>query len=96
MTTSVGQALLALIESDLATVGGQPLITLITGLKTDAGNQLKQAADIMAFTAAAPAAGLQLEVMVEQQLLQMAITKIQAYVASKTTPVVGGVGATVS
>ena len=37
-TTTPGQALLALLESDLATVGGAPLITLLTALQAAKGD----------------------------------------------------------
>jgi hypothetical protein len=87
-TTSPGQALLALIASDLATVGGQPLITLLQTWQKDAGNTLLQGAALLQFTASAPAAGITLEVEIEQQLLQLAITKVQSYLASKAAPTV--------
>lgn len=85
-TVSPGQALVNMIESDLATVGGTPLETLLMNLKSHAGSKLAQGADIIAFTAQAPAAGFQLELMIEQQLLTLAMAKVQAYIASKTAP----------
>jgi hypothetical protein len=83
---SVGQALLALLQSDLATVGGAPLISLITALSAAKGNTMMQQASILQFVAAAPTAGITLEIEVEQQLLQMALTQVQAFIASKTAP----------
>lgn len=82
-TPTLGQALVALIESDLATVGGQPLIALITALMGAKGNVLIQQGAILQFVAAAPTVGITLEVELEQQLLQVALTKIQAFIASK-------------
>jgi hypothetical protein len=88
MTTAVpsfGQALLAMLESDLATAGGTPLITLLTALQNAKGNVLLQQGAILQFVAAAPTVGITLEIQIEQQLLQDAITKVQAFVTSKTT-----------
>lgn len=88
MTTtapSLGQALLSMIESDLATVGGQPLITLFETLQNAKGNVLLQQAAILQFIASAPTLGITLEVEIEGQLLTLAIAKIQAVVA-KTAP----------
>lgn len=76
-----GQALLSMIESDLATVGGQPLITLLGTLQSAKGNVLLQQAAIMQFVASAPTMGITLEVQIEQQLLGLAITKLQALLA---------------
>ncbi len=84
MSSTIGQAILATIESDLATVGGQPLITLLTSLQKDAGNVLAQQADILAFVAAAPKLGITLELTIEQQLIAEAIAKIQAAVTAKS------------
>jgi hypothetical protein len=81
-----GQALLSLIESDLATVGGQPLLTLLTALQSAKGNILLQQGAILQFVAAAPTAGVTLEVEIEQQLLSLAITKVQTFIASKAAP----------
>lgn len=83
--TTVGQAVLAMIESDLATVGGAPLIGLLTALKSAQGNVLMQQAAVLQFIAAAPAAGITLEVEVEQQLLGLLIQKVQAFVAAKAS-----------
>jgi hypothetical protein len=80
---TAGQGLLALLESDLATIGGQPLIGLLTSLQSSKGNVLLQQAAILQFVAAAPTIGITLEVEVEQQLLGLLIQKVQAFVASK-------------
>lgn len=97
MTTSIGKALVALIESDLATVGGQPLISLMTTLQKSAGNRLLQGAAVAQFVAGAPAMGLTLEVEVEQQLLQMAITWLQGALSkAPPVPASGGIGGSVS
>lgn len=85
-TTSPGQALLALIESDLATVAGAPLVTLITALSSAKGNVLLQQGAILQFVAAAPTAGVTLEITIEQQLLADALAKVQAFIASKAAP----------
>jgi hypothetical protein len=82
-TQSVGQLILATLESDVASVAGSPIITLFTDWKAHAGNTLQQAADLLQFQAAAPGAGIALEIEVEQQLAQLVITKVQAYIASK-------------
>jgi hypothetical protein len=83
MSTTPGQALLAMIESDIATVGGSPLISLLTTLQSAKGNVLLQQAAIMQFVASAPTMGITLEVEIEGQLLSLAISKIQAFIASK-------------
>ena len=80
---SFGQALLSMIESDLATVGGQPLIMLLQTLQNAKGNILLQQAAIIQFIASAPTLGLTLEIDIEQQLLAMAIAKIQSVTAAK-------------
>ncbi len=85
-TTTPGQALLAMIESDIATVAGQPLITLLQTLSSAKGNVLLQQAAILQFVAGAPSMGITLEIEVEQQLLAAAITKIQAFQVAKAAP----------
>ncbi len=86
MSTSVGQALIAMLESDIATVGGPPLVTLITSLQAAKGNRLLQQGAVLQFVAAAPTAGITLEIEVEQQLLQAALTEVQAFIATKAVP----------
>lgn len=83
MSNGTGQALLGLITSDLLATGGAPLLTLLTNLKAHAGNGPLEAADILAFTATAPAAGLTFVVEIEQQLFGLAINKLQAYMNAK-------------
>lgn len=83
---SPGQAILALIESDLATVGGQPLISLLTSLQSAKGNVLLQQASILQFVAAAPTMGITLEVEIEGQLLQLAIAKVQGLIGKAPAP----------
>lgn len=75
-----------MLESDLATVGGQPLLALLTSLQAAKGNVLLQQGAILQFVAAAPTAGVTLEVAIESQLLQLAISKVQAFIASKAAP----------
>jgi hypothetical protein len=87
MSATPGQAFLALIESDLATVGGSPLVTLLGALSADKGNVLAQQAAILQFVAGAPAMGITLEIEVEQQLIALAIAKVQAFVAAKVAAV---------
>jgi hypothetical protein len=72
-----------MLESDLATVGGQPLITLLTALQAAKGNRLLQQGAVLQFVATAPTAGITIEVEIEQQLLQMALAEVQAFIASK-------------
>jgi hypothetical protein len=89
-TPTLGQALLAMLESDLATQGGAPLVTLLMALQGAAGNVLLQQGAILQFVAAAPTVGVKLEIEVEQQLLQLVLTKVQAFITAKTagtTPV---------
>lgn len=86
MTTSVGEAFVALVESDLVSVGGQPLVNLITSLQNDKGNVLAEQAAILGFAAQAPSLGITLEVELQQQLLQAAINKLQGALA-KAPPV---------
>lgn len=82
---TLGQSLLSMIESDLATLGGQPLLNLLTALQASKGNVLLQQAAILQFVATAPGVGIQLGVQVEQQLLQLAIDKVSAFISSRTS-----------
>lgn len=86
MSSSAGQAILALIESDLAVVGGPPLIGLLTSLQSAKGNVLLQQAAIMQFVATAPSVGITLGIEVEQQLLVILISKIQGFITSQQPP----------
>jgi hypothetical protein len=81
MTTSVGQAILGMLESDLDTVAAPQVITLLQNLATHKGNKIAQGADVVQFVATAPAAGLTLEAEVEAQLLQLGVRWIQSEVA---------------
>ena len=54
---SFEQWLLTTIQSDVLTIGGAPLLTLLTNLKAHAGNELMQGADWLQFLAASPACG---------------------------------------
>jgi len=74
-----------MIESDQATIGGQPLIGLLTALQSAKGNVLLQQAAILQFCATAPSVGINLEIEVEQQLLGLLIQKVQAFVVSKSS-----------
>lgn len=80
--TTTGQAILALIESDLAVVGGPPLIGLLTSLQSAKGNVLLQQAAIMQFVATAPSVGINLGIEIEQQLLGLLIAKIQGFLTT--------------
>jgi hypothetical protein len=82
-SVSVGQAILALVESDLAAVAGSPVLQFLEDCKAANGNLGLEAAALLKLEAAAPGAGIQLEVTVQQQLLQTAITKLQTYLAGK-------------
>jgi hypothetical protein len=86
MSTSVGQAFVAMIESDLATVGGAPLVAFIQAEIAAKGNFALQAANLLQFQAGAPAMGIALGVELEQQVLQLALGKVQAAIAAKTSP----------
>jgi hypothetical protein len=77
------QWLITTLEGDLITSGGAPLATLLTNLSAHAGNPALQATDLLAFDAAAPGAGLAFGITFEQQLLGLAIAKLQAAVAAK-------------
>lgn len=85
-TPTAGQALLAMIESDLAVAGGQPLLNFLEACKAANGNTGLEAVALLQLEAAAPAAGLQLEITVQQQLITLAITKLQTFLASKVAP----------
>jgi hypothetical protein len=89
MSTSVGQAFVALVESDLATVGGTPLVSFIQAEIAAKGNFALQAANLLQFQASAPTLGIQLGIELEQQILQLALGKIQAAIAAKTAPAPG-------
>ena len=86
-TTSTSQPfgnwLVSTLEADVAGTAGGPVVTLLTNWEAHAGNKLAQAADLLQFNAAAPGAGIALEVELEQQLLQLALSKVQAYMAAK-------------
>ena len=83
---SVGQAILAVIESDLASVAGAPLVSFLEDCQAANGNLALEAAALVKLEAAAPAAGIQLELTVQQQLLSLALGKLQSYIASKANP----------
>jgi len=83
-TPTAGQALIAMIESDLASVGGQPLIMFLTAIKAANGNLGLEGAALLQLEAAAPGAGIQLGLDIQMQLVNLALAKVQAYVAAKT------------
>lgn len=56
---------------------------LLQTLQNAKGNILLQQAAIIQFIASAPTLGLTLEIDIEQQLLAMAIAKIQSVTAAK-------------
>lgn len=91
MTTSVGQAILAVVQSDIASVAGAPLETFLEDVQAANGNLGLEAAALLKLEAAAPGAGIQLELAVQQQLVGFALSKLQAYIASKA-PSAGTVG----
>lgn len=84
-STSVGQAILAIVESDVANVAGSPLVTFLEDCQAANGNLGLEAAALLKLEAAAPAAGIQIELTVQQQLITFALGKLQTYLASKTT-----------
>ena len=84
-TTSVGQAILAIVESDIASVAGSPLVTFLEDCRAANGNLGLEAAALLKLEAAAPAAGIQIELTVQQQLITLALNKLQTYLAAKTT-----------
>lgn len=77
-TPSLGQTVLNFVKADLSSTAAVPVVTLLTNLKTHAGNRLMQAADVLQFVNTAPGAGLTLEAELEQQFLGLAIEWIQA------------------
>lgn len=83
--STIGQAILAIIESDLANVAGQPVLNLLTTLQASKGNLLMEAAAIQSFIGSAPALGLTLAAELEGQILELAIGKIKQYIAAKGT-----------
>ena len=87
---NLGQMVVSMIESDLTTAAGSSVITLLQNLQKHAGNGPAQAADILSFQAQAPGLGLTLAVEVEQQLLAIAIKKIQSAMTPAVTPAVSG------
>jgi hypothetical protein len=78
------QAILTVIQSDIASIAGQPLITLLNALKASNGNIALQQAAILQFIGEAPALGLQLGIEFETQAINWAIAKLQAYLAKPT------------
>jgi hypothetical protein len=80
------QWLITTLQADLIASGGAPLATLLTNLQAHAGNPALQAADFLAFDAAAPGAGLMFGIEFEQQLLGLAIAKLQTAMAAKAAP----------
>lgn len=82
-TESGWKAFLSMLETDVLTVGGVPLQTCITAMIAANGNLALEAAALLQFNAAAPAAGITLAVDVQNQLLQLALTKLQALMAAK-------------
>jgi hypothetical protein len=81
---TAGQAFLALITSDLATTGGAPLITFLESIQAAKGNLGLEAAALLQLEAAGPAAGISFLLEIQQQLVGLAITKLQGYLATKT------------
>lgn len=83
---TVGQAILAMIESDLLNTGGAPVLQFLEDCKAANGNLALEGAALLKLEAAAPAAGIQFEVQVQTQLINLAIAKLQGYISSKTAP----------
>ena len=86
--TSAGQAFLAMIESDLLTTGGAPLMAFFQADLAANGDKMKQAAALLQLIASGPAAGLTFLAELEGQLLGLAITKLQAAMAAKVAAAV--------
>lgn len=80
---TVGQAILAMIESDLAATGGAPVLQFLEDCKAANGNRALQAVALLKLEAALPAAGIQLEIQVEAQMINLAISWLQSYITSK-------------
>lgn len=85
MTTSVGQAILGVVESDIATVAGAPLLSFLQACQAANGNKALEAVAVVQLVAAAPAAGLNLEITVEQQLIALVTSKLTAFITAKAT-----------
>jgi hypothetical protein len=78
LTAQQGQALLALHESDLATVASAQIGRYLTAMRIAAGNPIAQQAAVLQLLADAAAAGMTLGV--EKQLAGMAVAGIQTWI----------------
>jgi hypothetical protein len=76
------QAVLAVVQADLAQQAG-PLVTFLQDIESADGNLGLEAAALLKLEGAAPAAGLMLGIQVQNQIVSFALTKLNAYIASK-------------
>ena len=76
------QAILTVIQSDIASVAGSPLINLLNSLKASNGNVALEEAAILQFIGEAPNLGLQLGIEFQTQAINWAISKLQAYLTA--------------
>jgi hypothetical protein len=82
MATSTGQAILAVIESDLLTAGGAPLINFVTAFGAAGGDPLKIAAAWVQLQGAVVGVLPSLEVTLSQQIAAALTAKLAAAIAS--------------
>jgi hypothetical protein len=82
MSTSTGQAIVAVLESDILTAAGQPLLTFLQNVKTNP-DPLNEAAQWIQLTGALVGSLPGLEVTVIQQLATTLQTKLAALIAAK-------------
>jgi len=78
---TLGQALLAVIETDLLTTLGQPLITFLSNVGAAGGDPLKLAAAWAGFQGALLGTLPSLEITLSQQISAALIAKVQAAIA---------------
>lgn len=81
MTPTSAQALLALIEGDLLTAEGTPILTFLQALSTAAGDPVKVAAAWVALQGAVVGSLPGLETTLIQQLISAITGKLQAALA---------------
>ena len=77
------QAVLNIVTGDLAGASA-PIVTFLEDLEAADGNLGLEAAAVLQLEGALPAAGLSVGIELQNQLLSFALTKLKAYIASKS------------
>lgn len=85
MSTSTGQAILAVLESDLLTVAGPALLTFLTNIKANP-TPINEAAQWIQLQGALIGAAPQLEEAVVIQAITALTNKLQALMAAAQAP----------